>query len=164
MAFTTTTMLAVLRRQLDPTLQMVADLVDSCPTSSWLDSSSGRPFWQQILHALTGVRFWMREASQPFSPPDFGRGAIPDLDQAPSFDVDKATVKAYVASIRSTADAFFGALDDQKLLATSSIYEKCTYADLILGQIRHIQHHVGYCNCLLHTGGVRPTKWLGYGE
>jgi hypothetical protein len=164
MAVNTTTMLAILRRQLDPTLQMLADIVDGCPTSSWLDSRSGRPFWQQVLHALTGVCFWLREASQPFSPPDFGRGAIPDLDQAPTFDVDKGTVKAYLASIRRTADLFFDTLDDQKLLATSSLYDKCTYADLILGQIRHIQHHVGYCNCLLQSSGARPTKWLGYAE
>jgi hypothetical protein len=81
--------LAVLRRQLDPSLQMLADIVQTCPSSLWLDSRSGRPLWQQVMHALTGVCFWLREASQAFSPPDFGQGPIPDLDQTPSLDVDR---------------------------------------------------------------------------
>ena len=160
----TTTMLDVLRRQFDPCLQMLADVVDACPASVWLDSQNGRPFWQQVIHALTGVRFWLREASQPFSLPDFGQGPIPDLDQPPSFVVDKQTAKAYLHTIRITTDAFFGTLDDLRLLATSSIYDKCTYADLILMQIRHLQHHVGYCNCLLQTGHALPAKWKGHAE
>jgi hypothetical protein len=157
-------MLAVLRRQFEPSLEMLADIVEACPAALWLDSRYGRPLWQNVIHALTGVRFWLREASQPFSPPDFGQGPIPDLDETPSFDVDKQTVTGYLESIRTVAGAFFAALDDERLLAASSVYNKCTYADLILGQIRHLQHHVGYCNCLLKAGNASPGRWQGYAE
>ena len=159
-----TSLLSVLRRQIGPTLQMIGDIIDICPESLWNDSRSGRPFWQQVLHALIGIQFWFREASEAFSPPDFGQGAIPDLDQAPTFAVDKATVRAYWQTMRGRADAFLDALDERRLLAPSSIYARCTNADLVLGQIRHIQHHVGYCSCLLRMSGASVAKWIGYAE
>ena len=73
-------------------------------------------------------------------------------------------MKAYWQTMRGRADAFLGALDERRLLATSSIYEKCTNADLVLGQIRHIQHHVGYSSCLLRMSGADAAKWIGYAE
>jgi hypothetical protein len=159
-----TSMLSVLRRQISPTFQMISDIIDACPESLWNDSKSGRPFWQQVLHALIGIQFWFREASEAFAPPDFGQGTIPDLDQAPTFTVDKDTVRAYLQTMRSRADVFFDSLNEKGLLVTSSIYDKCTNADLILGQVRHIQHHVGYCSCLLRIGGANAAKWIGYAE
>jgi DinB superfamily len=160
----TTTICAVLRRQIDPTLQMLADIVESCPDSLWTDSRTGRPFWQQVIHALTGVRLWLREASQPFSPPDFGQGPVPDLDQMPSFAVDRLAVKKYLQAIQAVVDSFFTSVDDSRLLLPSSVYDRFTDADLILMQIRHLQHHIGYCNCLLQVGHAKPAKWLGYAE
>ena len=157
-------MLSILRRQISPTFHMIADIIDTCPDSLWNDSRSGRPFWQQVLHALIGIQFWFREASEAFVPPDLGQGTIPDLDQVPNFTVDKDIVRAYLQTMRSRADAFFDSFNDEALLVNSSIYDKYTNADLILRQIRHIQHHVGYCSCLLRIGGAKPPKWIGYAE
>jgi hypothetical protein len=116
------------------------------------------------VHALTGVRFWLREPSQQFSAPDFGQGPIPDLDQMPSFNADKVATRAYLQTVRTTVETFFSSMNDERLLSSWPIYDKCTYADLILGQIRHLQHHVGYCISLLRTGCGTSTKWLGFGE
>jgi hypothetical protein len=164
MPATTTTMLGVLMRQFAPSLEMLADIVETCPHSAWSDSRSGRPLWQRVLHALISVQFWFREASEPFAPPDLGTGPVPDLDQRPVVEVDKDTVQAYLQTIRARADTFFASLDDERLLAPCSICDKCTYADLILGQIRHLQHHVGYCNSLLQAGGAPAAKWRGHAE
>jgi hypothetical protein len=124
MSASKTTMLVVLRRQMEPSLQMLADIVDACPESLWVDSRSGRPFWQQIVHALTGVRFWFRESSQLFSPPDFGQGPIPDLDQMPNFNADKQTVKSYLQTVRTTVETFFSSLDEERLLNSWPVYDK----------------------------------------
>jgi uncharacterized damage-inducible protein DinB len=159
-----TPMLSVLRRQLEPTFQMIADVIDKCPESSWIDARSGRPLWQQVLHALIGIQFWFRESSEAFIPPDFGQGSVPDLDEAPTFEVSKDTVRAYMQTMHARAEAFFDSLDDRRLLSTTSLYDKFTYGDLILGQIRHIQHHVGYCGALMRTGGAGVPKWKGHGE
>jgi uncharacterized damage-inducible protein DinB len=124
----------------------------------------GNPFWQQVLHALAGIQFWFRESREEFSPPDFGRGPVPDLDRIPEFNVDRKTVEDYLNALRERVDSFFGSLDDSRLLSTSTLYDKCTYADLILMQVRHIQHHVGYLNCVLRAAGAGTVTWRGYAE
>jgi uncharacterized damage-inducible protein DinB len=157
-------MVSILRRHFDPALQMVAELVDGCPASIWAAQTHGNPFWQHVMHALIGAEFWFREASEPFAPPDLGNGPVPDLDKIPSFELDRDSARSYLERIRARTETFFGSLDDRRLQSPSSIYEKCTYADLILMQTRHMQHHVGYCNRLLRESGCATAKWLGYAE
>ncbi len=157
-------MVEVLYRQFAPTLQMAADVIDVCTDSDWVSRARGNPFWQYVMHGLIGVQFWFREASEAFAPPDFGDGPVPDLDRIPSFDLDRITARRYLEHIRKRVETFFASLDDRRLLATASVYEKCTYADLILMQTRHIQHHVGYCNCLLRDRGAATAKWSGHAE
>ena len=117
-----------------------------------------------MLHALIGIQFWFRAENEKFTPPDLGQGPIPDLDQVPTFEVNKDMVKDYLASMESRVASFFDSLDDNRLTTISNIYNKCTYADLILMQIRHIQHHVGYFCSLLRVSSAKPCKWLGYAE
>jgi hypothetical protein len=154
----------ILRRQFFPSLQMLANLIEACSERQWTAQDSGHPFWQRILHALVGIQFWFREADEEFAAPDFGQGSIPDLDAVPSFSVTKQRVREYHAAIARQADAFFLKMDDSRLVQISSICSACTYADIIIMQIRHIQHHVGYCNSLLHSNPEGAIKWLGYAE
>jgi hypothetical protein len=161
---TAPSILAILRRQFDPSFRMLTDVLDACPEFLWTEPAAPNPFWQQVMHALIGVQFWFREAEEKIIIPDFGQGPIPDLDQSPSFSVSKDAVREYRSIVAKRVDAFFASLDDQRLTTLSSIYDKCTYADLILMQIRHIQHHVGYCNSILHGSNAKTAKWLGYAE
>ena len=67
---------------------------------------------------------------------------------------------AFAAETKSRADAFFTlAMEGENLMAPFSFYDKVTNLDIIMMQIRHIQHHVGYCNHILgeHNGAV-PWK------
>jgi len=76
----------------------------------------------------------------------------------------KAELKDYLARVREKVDRIFAALDDEGLSAPIRPRSRNTYHDAILGQIRHIQHHVGQCNAILRRSGARTAGWLGYGE
>jgi hypothetical protein len=154
----------ILRRQLDPSIKMLQDLIDVCPDQVWTSSGDGRPFWQQIMHALISVQFWFREADEAFRPPDLGQGPVPDLDVEPGFSVSKESVKDYLSVIVRRIDAFFLRLSEEKLTSPSSIYNKVSYADIAVGQIRHLQHHVGYCNAILHLRDLKAVAWREHAE
>ncbi len=155
-----TSILCVLRRQLDPSYRMISDLIEACPEALWTSNLSGKPFWQQIMHVLIGIQFWFREAEEEFTVPDLGQGPIPDLDIIATFSLTKGQVKEYQELMAKRIAEFFSNMDDKRLMTASSIYDKYTYADIVIGQIRHFQHHVGYCNSVLHSNDVKPTKWL----
>jgi DinB superfamily len=154
----------ILRRQFYPSFQMLANLIEACPERQWAEQDSGNPFWQRIMHTLVGIQFWLREVDEEFAAPDFGQGQIPDLDVAPAFPVTKQMVREYQAVTAERVEAFFSKMDDRRLIQMSRVNAACTYADIVIMQIRHIQHHVGYCNSLLTSSPEGTTKWLGYAE
>ena len=154
----------ILRRQFNPSFQMLGNLIEACPDALWTSRASGNPFWQQIAHALIGIQFWFRDAEEKFVAPDFGQGPIADLDVKPVFQLSKHEIWEYMEVVAKRVDAFFKRMSNATLLKVSSIYDKCTNADIIMMQIRHVQHHVGYCNSLLHSNKVGTIKWLGFAE
>jgi len=154
----------VLRRHLEPSLTMLEHIIERCPPDLWVATVEGVPFWQQVMHALTGVQFWFREPAEEFQPPDLGQGPVPDIGEEAGFVLTKEQVQAYLGQIQERVEGYFGQLDDPKLLKASSLYDRCTYTDIVLMQIRHIQYHVGNCNAILGDHGVEAVPWIGYGE
>jgi len=55
---------------------------------------------------------------------------------------------------------FFDELTDGRLLEPCVLYEEITKTDVILMQIRHVQHHIGYCNSILNSNHLETAKWL----
>jgi hypothetical protein len=49
-----------------------------------------------------------------------------------------------------------------KLTEKSIIYNNITNLDVILGQIRHLQYHVGHCESILRENGMTDLKWIDY--
>ena len=157
---------AILKRHLDPSLEMLQRVVDRCPSSLWLDDKEGPPFWQVAYHVIFYIEHWLREdyavrQSRCLVPkkqvsPDLGRGSPDHLTQA--------ELKDYLARVREKVDRIFATLDDGRLSAPIRPRSSCTYHDAILGQVRHIQHHVGQCNNILRRAGARTAGWSGYGE
>lgn len=40
------------------------------------------------------------------------------------------------------------------------LFEEITKLDVILMQVRHVQHHIGYCNGILNSNHVEAVKWV----
>ena len=82
-------------------------------------------------------------------------GEIAELKELPQFTASKDQVREFASEARSRADAFFTmAAEGENLLAPLWFYNVLTNLGIIVGQIRHIQHHVGYCNSILRKKGI----------
>jgi len=80
--------------------------------------------------------------------------------------LSKEELSAYLQNIQAKLGRFWGKLTDDTLLTPIVLQRDSafTYADAILGQIRHVQHHVGHCNGILRQYGCKTVGWLGYHE
>ena len=161
-----TAIVSILKRHLDPCFEMLRRVMDRCPEELWLEDGQGSPFWQQIYHVVFYVEHWLREdyAARQFRSVVFEKRVSPDLGRRSPDHLTKAELKDYLARVREKVDRIFAALDDDRLSAPIRPRSRNTYHDAILGQIRHIQHHVGQCNAILRRSGARTAGWLGYGE
>jgi hypothetical protein len=160
-----TTLTSILKRQLDCSIEMLAKAIEMCPDDAWADEAAHAPAWEQIYHALFWFNAWLRDWSKPIEEPEFHIKEALDIKHRSGSLIDRRQMAGYLAKVRADYTTFMVGVTDANLLdAESAFGRKWTMADRLLGQVRHIQHHVGYLNAILSTNrGVR-VRWIGYGE
>lgn len=142
-----------LSRHLDSCFSMLMEVVRVCPQALWQERGGKPPVWQIVYHTLAGAWVWFRPAGQPFLEPPVGED-VAELKVVPEQALSKEEVEAFAAQAKDRAEAFFASVSREgTLLAPYSFYDKLTNLDVIAEQIRHIQHHIGYCNAILGKVG-----------
>jgi histidine triad (HIT) family protein len=160
-------MVSILKRQIDPVLEMLAQVIDRCPAQLWLEPAAGSPYWQQVYHTIFFVDFWLRHEYRKgvdFRSMTFDKKLMVELDQPSPNHLTQTELAEYLVRVRSKLDLFFAELDDASLLSPIVPTSDLTYTDAIVGQIRHVQYHMAQCNTILGQHGVEAAGWLGYRE
>jgi hypothetical protein len=140
---------SAINRHFQASFAMLMEVVKVCPQALWQERGGRAPIWQIVYHTLAGAWVWFRPAGQPFQEPPVG-GDVAELKVVPERTLSKEEVETFASAAKARADAFIaGVSQEGNLLAPYSFYDKFTNMDVILDQIRHIQHHVGYCNAIL---------------
>ncbi len=158
-----------LRNQFDSTLHMARVLVKICPDPVWASSCHGVPFWQQVFHFVYYIDFWMREAY------DGGEWRVMVFEDAYSTDLyaesyeglflSRDKMLAYLEAIQRKTARIFDGLNDEALgVAVTVDDQRYSYADVIVGQIRHIMYNIGYLNGILREKGLPESDWYSYNE
>ncbi len=173
-------MVVVLKRHLDPTLAMLRRAIAHCPDDLWLGQGQGTteasgprssrlaaPFWQIAYHTVYFLDYWLREdysIRAGFLSLTFDKDLTPDLGRRCADHLTKTEMKAHLDKAGKRVERIFASLDDERLLERIRPQSPFTYADAILAQIRHIQHHAGQLNAILRRAGAKAAGWQGYGE
>lgn len=138
---------------------MLEKHIENCPDALWNEKAGGFVFWQQLLHAITGLKFWTRADNSAFIEPFKDRNVYPEFEKDPEGFVSKAEMTALFSEVRNQVDAFLGNRDDAWLLEENAVYRKVKNIDVIQGQIRHLQYHVGHCNAALRERNLKAVGW-----
>lgn len=154
------TMLDTCRQHFFMSFSMMEKMIEQCPEDVWNMKAGGFVFWQQIVHALSGSNFWMRQDSSNFTEPFAERKIYPELDADPEGYVTRDEMTAYKKKVKAICESFFDGKDDEWLMFPSWVYVKLTNLDVLLMQIRHLQYHVGHCNSILRDRGLEAVDWI----
>jgi len=73
--------------------------------------------------------------------------------------VEQKDMLGYLDYVSKKSLLLIGSLDEKSTLQPSALYDKWTNLDVILEQIRHIQHHLGYLNRVLLKCNIKPVEW-----
>ncbi|WP_010252169.1 DinB family protein [Acetivibrio cellulolyticus] len=148
------------RVQFTLSFSMLEKLIEQCPDEIWNVNAGGYVFWQQIVHALCGANYWMRQPNIAFVEPFQERKVYPELDNKPEGYVSKSEMLDYKDIVKNICICYFEDKDDEWLTMLSAFNEKITNLDVVFMQIRHIQYHVGHCNSILRDRGLKPVDWI----
>ena len=157
---------AILKRQFDPSFEMLCRIVEQCPEEVWHKEEVGSPFWQQVYHTTYWVDFWLREEYRQaeFRSLIFTKDVSFELDKVSRECLTQDESKEYLGRVQEKLGRFFEMLDDDKLRSPIVEWSGFTYLDAIISQIRHVQYHVGQCNTILGFGGLKAVEWVAYNE
>jgi hypothetical protein len=153
----------IIRRHFTPMLAMTRDILTRCPEAVLMQPQLD--IREHLYHALVGMEIWLSP-----DPMAYPFDTIVDDDaaqlerQGPASDritrpylldmVDR--LEAQVAALPDDAGAF---LTDQEIRGrTFTLLDRC------LGQLRHVQHHLGVVNEKLRRQHIEAADWVGYGE
>lgn len=158
-----------LRNQFDSTFHMARILVKVCPEKIWAASYNEVPFWQQVFHYVYFIDFWMREKydDSEWRTMIFDDAYTTDLyaDSYERLFISQAKMLGYLDAIQMKTTCLFDNLNDETL--STSVYgnnPQYTYANVIIGQIRHIMYNIGYLNGILRELGLPESDWYAYNE
>ena len=143
---------------------MIRKIIESCPKSIWAQRNIEPPIWQQIYHVLYGIDYWFSESKESFIAPKFKDEVNSVLGEESKGFVEQEDMIGYLEFVEDKAGRFIVALDESKVTSPSSIYRKWTNLDVVIEQVRHLQHHLGYLNRVLLKCKIKPIEWEFYEE
>jgi hypothetical protein len=143
---------------------MAKKIIESCPKAIWAQRNINPPIWQQVYHMLYGVDYWFSETKESFQPPAFNEDVISVLGEESAGFIDQNDMLGYLDYVSKKVEKFIGGLDEIKIIQASVLYNKWTNLDVIIEQVRHVQHHLGYLNRVLLKCKIKPVEWELYEE
>ncbi|MDQ3021178.1 MAG: DinB family protein [Bacteroidota bacterium] len=149
----------ILWKQFGATIDMFENAVDACPDSLWNDGSQ---FWYNAYHTMFFLDYYLSEEPDKFMPPEPYTLSEFDPDGVlPERVYDKPELVSYIKFCREKCRKLISTLSDENLEKRFiNRYRNYSRLEILLYNMRHVQHHTGQLNLLLRQSGNEPPDWV----
>lgn len=157
----------VIVRQYGAALEMMGNAVRACPAELWGERGRQPEFWYVVYHTLFCTDFYLSGSAEGFHPP--APFTLDELDPAgvmPERVYTKEELLGYLNHCREKVRATVGTLTDERAQARCEFgWLEIGFGELLLYDVRHVQHHTGQLNLLLRQEtGAAPPGWVKAAE
>jgi len=148
-------------RQFGAAIDMLENALLACPETLWGDRSRRPEYWYLVYHTLFFLDYYLsgtREGFQPPAPFD-----LEELDPAgllPERVYAKDELQAYLEHGRRKCRAVIAALTDERARRPTGIHFEITMGELMLYNLRHVQHHAAQLNLILRQTVDSAPRWV----
>jgi hypothetical protein len=155
-----TTLRTLLWSQFGASLDMLENAVAACPPQLW---DTGTGFWYIAYHTLFYTDYYLSEEPDGFQPPaPFGLSEFDPSGAWPERTYTQQELLRYLDHNKQKAHHLIARMDDT-LAAKRFInpYRNYSILELLLYNMRHIQHHGGQLHMLIKQGtGADAPRWV----
>ena len=156
---------SAIRQQFHAAIDMLANAIEACPDSVWPGQGRGA-FWYLAFHVLFFLDLYLspEDESRFHPPPPFGLGELADEVVLPARAYTKHELLAYLNHCRRKLDAVMAGMTET--WATNPCpfdYRKMSNGELLLYNMRHVQHHAAQLNMLLRERTNSAPNWVSKG-
>lgn len=148
-------------QQFGAALDMLENAIHACPDDQW---DQHPRFWYLAYHTTFWTDYYLSDTPmekdyhppRPFTLSEFEDGALPDRIYK------KEEVLTFLYHGRKRLEQQLQANTAEELLQKrfTSEYRSFSLFELLLYNMRHVQHHTAQLNLLLRQAGTTPPDWV----
>jgi len=149
----------IIWKQFGASIDMLENAITGCPAELW---NTDTKFWYNAYHSLFYLDYYLDADPDNFLPPspftlsDFNPdGAMPERVYS------REELLNYLHFCRNKCSRLIAALTPEKAVERwTNGYKNYTLVELLLYNMRHVQHHTAQLNLLLRQGASQSSKWI----
>ena len=154
-----------IRQQFHAAIDMLANAIKACPDSVW-SGDGPQAFWYLAFHVLFFLDLYLSEEGESqFHPPaPFGVTELEDAVVPPERAYGKDELLHYLEHCRKKLDAVMAGMTEAWIASPCPFpYRDMSNGELLLYNMRHVQHHAAQLNLLLRQKTDSAPDWVSKG-
>ena len=153
------TLKTIVWNQFGASIDMLENAIDACPSTFW---NTDKKFWYNAFHCLFFLDYYLSPNPKDFAPPEpFTLSEFED--KMPDNVYSKNELLIYLQFCREKAYNFITNLTDETL-KNNWVNESKTMdypvIEILLYNMRHVQHHAAQLNLLLRQETNNAPEWV----
>ncbi len=155
--------------QFGAAIDMLENAIRACPEALWSDPEK-RPalvphdvvgFWYVAFHAAFWLDLYLADSYESYRPPDGFTRDDREEGYLPERPYTRESVLDLLASGRERCRRVIAAMSDAEAEAPCGFpWLKLSRGELLLYNLRHVQHHAAQLNLLLRQGVDAAPRWV----
>ncbi len=149
-------------QQFGAAIDMLENVVLACPEALWGDRSQRPEFWYTVFHALFFLDLYLSDSDAGFAPPSpFTLDEMDERGLLPERVYTKEELRKYLEHGREKCRASIEAMTDERVNRCCGFeWLDLRVGEMLLYNMRHVQHHAGQLNLILSQKGVSAPRWV----
>ena len=152
----------LLWQQFGASIDMLENALRACPDELWNERERQPEFWYTVFHTLFFLDFYLSESRASFQPP--APFTLDELDPGgilPERVYTKDELQSYLEHGRSKCRSVIDGLTQEKAHERRVFGSlEVSLLELLLYNMRHVQHHAGQLNLILRQQVDAAPGWV----
>ncbi len=148
--------------QFGAAIDMLENSINACPDEVWDDGTrTFSSYWYMVSHTLFWLDFYLSGAPINFAPPaPFGLEEFDPAGVIPRV-YTKDELQNYLQYCREKLRAVVNDLNEETADRICKVGTKeFVFAELLLDNLRHVQHHTAQLNLILRQKTDDASRWV----
>lgn len=149
----------ILWKQFGASIDMLENAIKLCPPALW---DTEAKFWYNAYHTLFYLDYYMSEP-KGFHPPEPYTLSEFEPDLLPERIYSKEELLSYVSFCRQKCHDVLAGLTPEKAASRwVNEWRNYSWLEILIYNMRHVQHHAAQLNLLLRQGINDAPKWVSH--
>lgn len=152
----------IIWQQFGATIDMLENALIDCPEEVWSDRSQQPEYWYLVYHTLFWLDLYLQGSIEGFRPPvPYTFSELDPAGPLPERVYTKDELRNYLRHCREKCQMTIESLTDERASKKCIFgWGEITFAELLLYNMRHVQHHTGQLNFILRQKIDYAPRWV----